>query len=378
MFPTLGNSLDTLFLIQDTRQRRVSSYARDGSNHDWIDVIAGTTYSTELLSGPGIVRHVWCTIGSEDPDILRHVIIRFFWDGEQTPSVQAPIGDFFGLVFGRRVEFSSLPLIAAPNGGRGMVSYFPMPFFESARMEVENRSELPIMLYFYLDWDDYRNSRQAASLFDRGVDGLGLFHAQFCQQTPTDGNPKITKASWDKKSSSAGKEQPAWWPEHWDDSNLDGAGNYVILDAAGRGHYVGCVLGVDNFSEQSNDWYGEGDDMIFVDGEPWPPELHGTGTEDYFNTAFGPKSVFNTPFFGITAYNGDKVGRPWGGKNTMYRFHIPDPIRFQSSIRVTIEHGHNNVLTNDYASVAYWYQTEPHATFADLPDKAALVPRPDA
>ncbi len=377
MFPVLGNSLDTLFLIQDNRQRRLSSYARDGSNHDWVDVPAETGFSTELIRGPGIVRHMWCTIGSEDHDVLRHVIVRFFWDGEDMPSVEAPIGDFFGLVFGRRVEFTSLPLIAAPNEGRGMVSYFPMPFFESARMEVENRSDLPIMFYFYLDWDDYRDSWQAATLFDRGVAGLGLFHAQFRQETPTDGNPDVTKSSWDKKSPHAGGKRPDWWPEHWDKTNVDGVGNYVMLDAKGRGHYVGCVFGVDNVSEQSNDWYGEGDDMIFVDGEPWPPQLHGTGTEDYFNTAFGPKTVFSTPYFGITAYNGGRLGRPWSGKNTMYRFHIPDPIRFRRSIRVTIEHGHNNVLTNDYASVSYWYQTEPHDPYPDLPAKAALVPRPD-
>ena len=119
---------------------------------------------------------------------------------------------------------------------------------------------------------------------------------------------------------------------------------------------MGCVLNVDVFERQVNDWYGEGDDMIFIDGEPWPPRLHGTGTEDYFNTAFCPTQEYSAPYHGITLYSGSEAW-PWGGKNSMYRFHIEDPIRFDESIRVTIETGHANALANDYSSTAYWYQT---------------------
>ena len=162
--------------------------------------------------------------------------------------------------------------------------------------------------------------------------------------------------------------------EPWRQPNLSGARNYVILDARGTGHYVGCNLNVDVFERQVNDWYGEGDDMIFIDGEPWPPRLHGTGTEDYFNTAFCPKQEYSAPYHGITVYSGNEAW-PWGGKNSMYRFHIEDPVRFERSIQVTIETGHDNELANDYSSTAYWYQTEPHAPFPALPPVAGRVAR---
>ena len=125
-----------------------------------------------------------------------------------------------------------------------------------------------------------------------------------------------------------------------------------------------------------NDWYGEGDDMIFIDGEPWPPRLHGTGTEDYFNTAFCPSQEYSAPYHGITVYSGNEAW-PWGGKNSMYRFHIEDPIRFEQSIRVTIETGHDNALANDYSSTAYWYQIGRRAPLPPLPPMAERLPRPD-
>ena len=121
--------------------------------------------------------------------------------------------------------------------------------------------------------------------------------------------------------------------------------------------------------------------MIFVDGEAWPPAIHGTGTEDYFNSAYCPREVFNTPYAGITQYNGSAAWGehdwPFRGKNSMYRFHIEDPIRFRRSIRVTIEHGHNNKLSNDYSSTAYWYQMEPHGRFPKLLPVKKRLARPD-
>jgi len=120
-------------------------------------------------------------------------------------------------------------------------------------------------------------------------------------------------------------------------------------------------------------WYGEGDDMIFIDGEGWPPSLHGTGTEDYFNTSWSPNTLFSHPYYGYARVNGD-LG--WLGRTHVYRFHIADPIYFDKSLRFTIEHGHNNNLTLDLASVAYWYQTEPHKVFPPLPDRAARAPKP--
>ena len=123
--------------------------------------------------------------------------------------------------------------------------------------------------------------------------------------------------------------------------------------------------------------------MIFIDGEPWPPSLHGTGTEDYFCGAYCPRTEFNSPYCGITQYRGtpewDRSDRTWPfhGKNSMYRFHIEDPVRFHKSILVTIEHGHNNKLSHDYSSTAYWYQREPHAAFPKLPPARQRLARPD-
>ncbi len=113
--------------------------------------------------------------------------------------------------------------------------------------------------------------------------------------------------------------------------------------------------------------------MIFIDGEAWPPSLHGTGTEDYFGTAWCPETAYHGPYHGVILPGGTN----WSGKITLYRYHIEDPIRFRRSIRVTIEHGHDNRRNDDYASTAYWYQTEPHAPFPALPDTDARRPRPD-
>jgi len=155
--------------------------------------------------------------------------------------------------------------------------------------------------------------------------------------------------------------------------NPTGEGNYVILEADGRGHYVGCNLHIDVFERQVNDWYGEGDDMIFVDGEPFP-SIHGTGTEDYFCMAYCPRTEYSAPYHGLILYSGTPEW-PWAGKNSMYRYHIEDPIHFRKSIKVTIEHGHANKLSNDYSSTAYWYQLEPHKPFPPLPGVKLRLPR---
>jgi hypothetical protein len=192
----------------------------------------------------------------------------------------------------------------------------------------------------------------------------GRFHAQWRRVNPTPGwaDPAVR---WEGN--------PEVMREAWATPNLDGANNYVILEAEGMGHYVGCHLDIDCFSRQANDWYGEGDDMISIDGEPLP-SLNGTGTEDYFNTAFAPKQEYSAPYHGVILYQGtDDWG--WRGKNTVYRYHVEDPIFFTRSIRVTIEHGHANKLSNDYSSTAYWYQTEPHLPFPPLLPVEERLPR---
>ena len=356
-----GHSLDTLFRLSNCTNERVSSYDKTGGNRDWVDIASGATYTFAEISGCGIVRHIWCTVGAPMPDntdiphYLRKIVLRMYWDGESTPSVEVPLGDFFGIGHGIRKDYDSAPLSMSPQDGRAFNCYFPMPFSDGARMTIENQCEAPISFYFYVDYE------RISSLDEN----IGRFHAQWRRESNTKGWAPIEPGLLEREKLND-PDYPAWYPKAWAKCNTDGNDNYTILEAEGKGKYVGCNLNIDVFERQANDWYGEGDDMFFIDGEPWPPRLHGTGTEDYFNTAFGPKQVFHTPTHGITVYSGDEAGFPWGGKNSMYRYHISDPIHFEKSIRVTIEHGHANKLSNDYSSTAYWYQTEPHGKFPVL------------
>ena len=338
------------------RTRRSSSWDRTGGNRDRLCVAPGETVSLLDIEGAGRVTHIWMTTSSREPDYLRKALLKMYWDGEEAPSVLVPLGDFFGAGHAMTKELVSLPLVMAPRGGNGLNCYFSMPFGNGARIEVECQSfTTEMLLYYYIDYEEMS-----------GLDeGIGRFHAQWRRQNPTDGIPDTGMTG--HTYNHAGK-------------NLSAEGNYVILEAEGQGHYVGCHLDVENLREPANregtyretNWFGEGDDMIFIDGEEWPPSLHGTGTEDYFNTAWGFEKAFSSAFFGITL-PGDGKGQ---GKISAYRFHILDPVRFQKSIRVTIEHGHANRRCDDYSSTAYWYQLEPHKPFDILPVEMRL-PRPD-
>ena len=146
---------------------------------------------------------------------------------------------------------------------------------------------------------------------------------------------------------------------------MDAISDLDLTDPASMPEELQAMLAIAN-------WYGEGDDMIFIDDDEWPPSLHGTGTEDYFNTAFSPAVKFDSLYQGLTVPGGPN----WSGKVSWYRFHVEDPIHFQKSIRVTIEHGHNNHRSDDYSSTAYWYQTEPHAAFPPVPPKEIRAARP--
>lgn len=345
-------TLGQLPSLRDYTSRRASSYDVAGGNEDWWTIEPGERRMLLDTDAPGCVKHIWMTVGNDDT-YPRKLVLRMWWDGEETPSVETPLGDFFGVGHGLRKDFVSLPLQMSPADGRGMNSWWPMPF-SRARIEIHNECENPVNLYFYIDWEEYPSPQ--------ATEGLARFHAQWRRQNPTDGwlteklTPENHRRIW--------RENP----------NLSDEGNYVILEAEGDGIYVGCNLNVDVFEPQANDWYGEGDDMIVIDGEPWPPRLHGTGTEDYINTAFGPSTEFSAPYHGITVYSGTPEW-PFSGKNSMYRFHIEDPIRFRKSIRVSIEHGEANALSNDMSSTAYWYQLEPHRPFPPLPDVEHRLPR---
>ena len=372
-----SGSLASLARLRDFKRRRLSSWDRTGANRDFVLVPAGQRVELGRIAGAGCVKHIWVTTMAFPPEQheLCSLVLRIWWDGEASPSVEVPLGDFFGIGFGLRRNFVSLPLQMSPQDGRGMNCWFPMPFAEGARFEIENQGSRLRIFYFYVDYEEYPRL---------DVD-LARFHA-----------------CWNRMPQSAGTaREKGYGPDDyatiekrlagpWAEPNLDGARNYSILEVRGRGQYVGCVLNIDVFERQLNDWYGEGDDMIFIDDEldepagqapatgAWrlPPRLHGTGTEDYFNTAFCPQQEYCAPYHGLTVYSGTPEW-PWGGKNSMYRFHVEDPIRFEKSIRVTIETGHDNALANDYSSTAYWYQLGRSEPLRALPPLSARLPRPD-
>lgn len=329
------------------RSKRISSFDRSGGNHDCIRIKAGERVDIATISGPGAIRHIWVTFASEDPMIRRNAVLRAWWDGEVNPSVESCLGDFFGQGWGEEYPLMSLPLAAAPAKSKALVCYFPMPFSSSARLEIHNESPKDIdSFYFYVDYEEH----------DRPVEGVGRFHAWWNRQltpvTPTEG-----EAEWGLIAPHA--------------PNQGNSRNYVFADIQGAGHFVGLNYYVDN---PGPIWYGEGDDMWQIDGEPWPYSLHGTGTEDFFNCAWCPSEVFMHPYFGYA-----RIPRSdgWMGRTHSYRFLMEDPIHFSRSLTASIEHGHNNSLTLDLCSVAYWYQTEPHKPFPTLPPSSGRQNMPE-
>ena len=352
-----GSSLRDLPRLRRARRRRSSSWDRTGGNRDFVTLEPGAQATLLEASGAGCVTHLWITVGPdgdlptgsrEEREMLRRLVLLMHWDGEQSPSVRVPLGDFFGVGHARTVNFVSLPLQMSPQDGRALNCFFAMPFADGARVSILSEMEREsAMLYYYVDYEE----------LDALEPGLARFHACWNRENPTDGVAQGTQSNEDYL--------------YHEGTNLDGAGNYRILHARGAGHYVGCVLNVENLREtdQSN-WYGEGDDMIFIDGEPFPPTLHGTGTEDYFNTAWCPAQPYSAPYHGITIPGGEN----WSGQSSMYRFHIEDPVTFFDEIRVTIEHGHANKRSDDLSSTAYWYQSEPHVPIELLP-VALRLPR---
>lgn len=306
-------------------------------------------------TGTGRITYIWMTSACREPDHLRKCLLKMYWDGEQEPSVLVPLGDFFGVGHAMSTSFTSLPMVMAPTNGHGFNCYFSMPYQNGARIEIECETLThEVLLYYYIDYEE---------LPELPLD-TGRFHVQWRRENPTDG---ISDTGMTGHTFNHGGR------------NLTGEGNYIILEAEGRGHYVGCHLDVDNLRSppypantyRETNWFGEGDDMIFIDDDIWPPSLHGTGTEDYFNMAWGFERPFSSPFFGVTLTGDENEG----GKISAYRWHILDPVRFEERIRVTMEHGNANQRSDDYSSTAYWYQIEPHKPFDILPMQERL-PRP--
>ncbi len=344
------NSLSNLAIIRkDIKRKRISSYDKSGGNMDNIIIKPSETYQICDISGAGIIKHIWMTIASSDPNYLRKLVLRMWWDNENNPSVEVPIGDFFGIGHGKTVNFWSLPFSNGPNDGKGFNCFFPMPFTTHAKIEVENESDTITVLYFYIDYEEHSKLHS----------DYGRFHAFWNRENPCEGKPYGTGSK----------------VEHFIKKNKTHDKDYLVLDAVGEGHYVGCNMNIHNLMTPENAsrndlwWPGEGDDYIEIDdGEII---LYGTGTEDYFCTSWAPNQYYCSPYFGIPLPG----GKNWSGKISYYRYHIEDPIYFHKNIKVKIEHGHANQRSDDWSSTAYWYQTEPHQKFKSIPVVDDRLPR---
>lgn len=357
IFLLVGNSvfaqnfagdLSSLITIKnDMKSRRISTADPTGNNNDNTGLIKIGEKKVIEIEGSGIINHIWMTIAPWDMR-RNDIILRIYWDGNDYPSVESPLAAFFGNGWDEKYNYASLPLAVGPADGTGMVSYFQMPFKNGAKIEIENQADRNIdCIYFYIDYVE----------MSKLPDDVGRFHAWY--------NHKLTEA--------LPEGETEWGVVGPMENNVDGAGNYVFIDTKGKGHFVGINYYVHCPSPM---WYGEGDDMFFIDGEKRASIL-GTGTEDFFNTSWCPKTLFAHPYYGYARVN-NEVG--WLGRTHIYRFFISDPIYFDKSLKGTIEHGHNNNLTLDIGTVAYWYQSEasmlpPAPTKEQRAPKAFIIDR---
>jgi hypothetical protein len=322
-------------LKQDYRAARSSSHDPTGGNNDRRPLKAGDTLVLADLEGPGLIRHIWITIGTDVPDYLSTLVLRMTWEEADKPAVEAPLGPFFGLGHDHCADVvSELIVVMAsragyikdPPGRAAFNCYFPMPFRKRARITLTNTGQQDIgMVFFHIDYQRH-DSLPAEMMY---------FHARYLME----------------------KTEPAVSPER---RNLEGRENYVILDTQGQGHFVGSTLHVEAHADEAGKWY-EGDELIVIDGRV-EKAIRGTGSEDYYNMAWGARRWFQSPYFG-TSYHAWNEGEPelaHFGRFSMYRWHVPDPIPFAESIKVSIEHGHDNDAANRYASVAYWYTGRPN------------------
>jgi len=330
---SLGNPLSGLEQLKDFEAMRASSCAPNWQtgNADARPIPPGETLTLAELDGPGKIAHIWFTINHRVPNYSRLLTLRMYWDGEEHPSVECPIGDFFVIGHGVDKPFNSLPVMVSSDG-RARNCYWPMPFRKSARITVTNESDVPVgSFYYYIDWQKHDSLPADAA----------YFHAMYRQEFPA----------------------------------VMGR-NFLIADIEGRGHFVGSVESV---YHTSPGWFGEGDDFFFIDGER-EPRLRGTGTEDYFCDAWGFREL-DGPFYGIPLWEGFGTG----DRGTAYRFHITDPVPFNKSLLVEIEHKGSQGFPNGESSgfierddlistVGFWYQVEPHKPWPALPPGPERLP----
>lgn len=303
-----------------------------------VKIKSKTTFTIAEIDGPGSVQHIWMTPTGN----WRYSIFRIYWDDEKEPSIECPVGDFFGMGWGQYAKLTSLAINVNP--GSAFNCYWRMPFRKKCKITMENIDDNDMILYYQVDY----------VLTDVSNDA-GYFHAQFRRTNP-----------------------------------LPYKENFVLVDGIkGKGQYVGTYLA---WGVHNNGWWGEGEIKFYMDGDTQYPTICGTGTEDYFCGSYdfdtrkvnaaGVEEVnyteFNTPYAGLPqVIRGDghyDVMQRFG----LYRWHITDPIRFEKDLKVTIQalgwrnDGRYLPLQDDIASVVYWYQAEPHAPFPKLPEKDKL------
>jgi hypothetical protein len=334
--------------IRHRKTGRFSSWDTTGRNADLWIIPPQSSVVLADITGPAQITHIWMT----QLNHYRECLLKITYDDAGFPSILAPLGDFFCMGHGLVNSFQSALFSSSTffpyqfNKPSALNCYAPMPFANRALVELVNESLEPHRQYFYVDYETLEGFPP----------DCGYLHAEFRRTNPFGGwAPEIRVNS--EEANAVNSERQAW--DH----------NYVLLETKGRGHYIGCNLSVTNFNDT---WWGEGDDMIWVDGYKWPPDLHGTGTEDYFGQAWGmqPNAYLHN---GSSIFEGGTIHSPeielWrgnGGHHTSYVFHLENPARFTKEIKVTIEHGHANHLANEMSSVAYWY--------ADQPTRAVEVP----
>lgn len=341
--------LENLALLREGRSRRCSSWDTSGRNGDSWRVEAGETRVLANIEGPGVIRHIWFTIGAQDALYLRQCVVRMYWDGQPHPSVEVPVGDFFGVGHARISNYSCAAMNMSANDPQNpkahhaaMNCYWPMPFADGARVTIENQGDKPVgSWYFYVDYDALPEPQS----------NTGYFHAWWNRNNPC---------------------QPPTHQGSDPDVNLTDKDNYLILETKGHGHFVGCNLSIHNLY---GGWWGEGDDMFMLDGEKWPPDMHGTGSEDYFGHAWGMQTNNAFLYNGVSFHHGTK--QSYNERITVYRHHLCDPVIFQESLRLSIEHGHANDRCDDYSSTAYWYQTLSGDPLPPLPTMEDRLPRDD-
>jgi hypothetical protein len=319
-----SDALGALTRPPQGRARRVSSNEQpnwNDGNFDMTPLPPGETLELPLLEGPGVIRHMWFTSHAGGVNELNALSLRIYWDGRAEPGVVVPLGDFFAVGQGTPAAVESVPVQVSPSGS--LTCYWRMPFAHSARIVIRNDNpDRWAGLYWQVDWLE----------LDALPPETAYFHARYRQEYPA----------------AAGSD-------------------YLVADLEGRGQYVGTVLSV---TLAQDGWFGEGDDFFYVDGEE-VPSLQGTGTEDYFNDAWGfrPRT---SAWFGQPRWEGDRAG----DSGVCYRWHVLDPVPFERSLRLTIEHKGNRPESEDgwyverpdfWSSVAFWYQSGEPRSFPPLP-----------